>query len=499
MNSLMTTLQQRAASTPEDTVLEGLNTPVSAHELYERIKLTANYLRESNAKTIALFADNNIDWIVVDLACQFAEITLVPLATFFSVSQVEHVLTSAAVELLLYDAAQQHKLLNHGEKIGLEITGVDNFLARNIKSLKKTTMPLGTNKITFTSGSTGQPKGVCLSTQQCLRVAQSLVEIIPCFKPKHLCLLPLSTLLENIGGIYMPLLAGGTITVVPSSTLGLTGSSSLDSNRLIKAIEKYQPNTMILVPQLLAALDHALSLGWKPPSSLKFVAVGGARVSPTTLARAHKSGLPVYEGYGLSESASVVALNNPANNRPGSSGKPLGHVDVKIKNGEVFVSGNSFLGYLNQIDSWGRSSVATGDMGAIDSDGYLTITGRIKNQIITSYGRNINPEWIETELLAHQQIQQAIVVGDARPSCMALIYPRDQGMSDQQIQQTINLTNQQLPDYAQIAYWLRMDAPLSPQNHLLTENGRPRRDLIESRYVEKINQCYKPLMESVLL
>src|SRR5690606_20978777 len=107
--------------------------------------------------------------------------------------------------------------------------------------------------------------------------------------------------------------------------IGLRGSSGLDPDRLLRTLHEVRPHSLILVPQLLFALVSAGERGLLPPISLRFVAVGGAHVAPQLLRRAEALGIPVYEGYGLSECASVVCLNTPGGRRVGSVGRPLGH------------------------------------------------------------------------------------------------------------------------------------------------------------------------------
>jgi long-subunit acyl-CoA synthetase (AMP-forming) len=244
------------------------------------------------------------------------------------------------------------------------------------------------------------------------------------------------------------------------------------------------------VPELLAQLDAALQAGWEPPSSLEFVAVGGARVAPAMLARCRAAGLPVFEGYGLSECASVVSLNCPQADREGSCGRVLPHVQVSEIDGELVVAGNSFLGYLDQPDSWGQQAIHTGDIGSVDSDGYVTVLGRRRNRLITSFGRNVNPEWVESELLGSGVLRQAWVLGEGRPSCAALLCPLDDTLPDSELQVAVQRVNGRLPDYARIGSWLRLDAALTPASGLLTANGRPRRDAIARHFAAQINQLY---------
>ncbi|MCW8830071.1 MAG: AMP-binding protein, partial [Gammaproteobacteria bacterium] len=367
--------------------------------------------------------------------------------------------------------------------------------ALHLPFLQNVDKPRHTHKITFTSGSTGQAKGVCLSNEQQLTVADSLVTGIAIERPHHLCILPLATLLENIAGVYSPLISGGSIYVPSLSTLGFSGSSQVEAGKLLACIDHCQPETMILIPQLLNLLIISVMQGWQPPKELKMMAVGGSRVAASAIKQARKLGLPVYEGYGLSECASVVSLNTPDHDQPGSAGQLLPHLKIEISNGEINIVGNSFLGYLDEPDSWYPSSVATGDLGYIDDQGFIQLQGRKKNLLISSYGRNINPEWVESEILAHPLIQQCIVVGDAKPHCSALIYADSKHISDREIQSWLDQVRPSLPDYAQVQSWLHLASPLTSTNNLLTANGRPRREAINSYYSSEIEKLYPQTKE----
>jgi long-chain acyl-CoA synthetase len=461
---------------------------LSYRALGERVDHRANFLKQSGAKRVAIQLDNSIEWVLFDLACQALNLCTIPIPDFFSAKQVAHVLEQASVDTLVSGplVSKGHEQF-HAHAMA---SPFDNIRIQHRNVVGQSRLPIDTQKITFTSGSTGEPRGVCLSVDNQMHVAQSLVDTIDITGPHHLCLLPLATLLENIAGIYAPLLAGGKVTLLDGAERGFKGSSLVSIENLLAAISQIQPDTLILVPELLVILVSATKFGWQPPESLQFIAVGGGKVSAQLLADAFEAGLPVFEGYGLSECASVVSLNAARHNLPGTVGKVLPHLKVTTEDGELVVSGNVFLGYLNQPDSWNQPRVYTGDMGDIDANGQIRIRGRKKNLLITSYGRNVNPEWPESELMSGGLLRQAVVFGEAKPFCVALVVPAMDDIDQETISNWIERVNAGLPDYARIERFVCLDTAMSAEDGLYTENGRPKREAIAQHHAALIDSLY---------
>ena len=323
MAALPDLLLRRVQQHPDHIALRGPDAILSYQDLWRAAGAVADQLRNLGVKRIGLCGDNTPAWVVADLACLMAEVVCVPVPVFFSKSQTEHLIQRAGLDALLFSAEA-----DQAEAIGQGV-----WLRHLPVSAGAAWMPEHTAKITFTSGSTGTPKGVCLSAQQMAATACALQQRLEGVTlQQHLCILPLATLLENIAGVYLPLLMGATVTVAPLQTLGMTGSSGLELGQLVVGLNQHQPHSVILVPELAMALANAAEQGSLATDSFRFLAVGGGRVSPDLLARGRSIGLPLYEGYGLSECGSVVALNVPGAEREGSVGRPLGHVQVKVDN-----------------------------------------------------------------------------------------------------------------------------------------------------------------------
>lgn len=419
---------------------------------------------------VAIRLPNGPAWVILDLALMRLGWASLPLPGFFTDAQREHAMVDAGACLLI-------ERDENGEG-DLSLAGTT--LRVTPLAYPARPLPHGTAKITYTSGSTGQPKGVCLSRAHMEAVAGALVEAIGAdYAGLHLPLLPLSILLENVAGLYTTLLAGGRYHILPPDQLGLADPFRPDLPRLATAIGEAQANSLILVPELLRALMMVMTFTGVRLPALKLVAVGGAKVAPSLLARADELGLPVYEGYGLSECASVVALNTPSARRAGTVGRPLPHLQARIQDGEIVVEGASYLGYAGGETRDGP--VFTGDLGEIDADGFLRISGRRTNTIITSHGRNVAPEWVESELTAQPEIRQAVVLGEAQSELSALIVPLIPGMDEAAIAGAVARANANLPPYAQIGRWLIRDG-FDVAAGELTNNGRPRRAVLSARH-----------------
>ncbi|MGB5102896.1 MAG: AMP-binding protein [Steroidobacteraceae bacterium] len=463
---------------------------VTADELTGLVEAEGEWLAASGER-FALLADNGLGWAVADLALHDRKLPCVPLPGYFTAGQAMHALDDAGIDCLVTDDPQRCRELLEGWRTeGVSgRTGLAMF-RRQLDAATRRPLPRGTAKVTYTSGSTGRPKGVCLGASQIEAVARSLAGATSALGiERHLCLLPLATLLENIAGIHAPLLAGAAC-LLPSARMTGMSYSGPDVPRLLRCISTSRPGSLVLVPELLRLLVAAAERGWRVPDSLKFVAVGGAAVATDLLERADSVGLPVYEGYGLSECASVVCLNTPDARRIGSVGRPLPHASVRVADdGQLMVSGVTLHGYLGDAPRHPGEEWATGDLGEIDADGYVYVRGRLRNVFISSLGRNVAPEWVESEIAQQPGIRHVMVHGEARPFAVALVSVVN-GCDDEGIDRGISVANQRLPDYARVRRWVRAPEPFSFENGLLTSNGRLRRGDILQRHRPLLDALY---------
>ncbi len=455
MSTLTALIERRAIQDPDAVALVSRGEMISYAALPIAIGAMASRLESSDpsGRPVGIRLGNGIDWILADLALARLGRVAVPLPSFFLPAQSEAALVDAGASAVL-------------EPEGLRLLDAP-----------PATLPHGTAKISYTSGSTGVPKGVCLSEAQLLATAQAVVDRLGAESAgRHLPVLPLGVLLENVAGLYASLLAGGAYLAEDSTSLGLADPFRPDFAVLAEAVAAHRATSLILVPELLRGLVAYLETSGRRLPTLALVAVGGARVPVSVLMRAGAVGLPVVQGYGLTECGSVVAIEAPGEPERGSVGTPLGHVSVSIADdGEIVVDGNGHLGTVGHPRAPGP--IATGDIGRVDAAGRLTISGRKTNLIVTGYGRNISPEWIESELLAQPEVVQVIVHGDGEAALAALIVPASATTDPAP---AVARVNAGLPAYARIASW-QLSRPFLPVDGTLTTNGRPRRAAILAR------------------
>jgi long-subunit acyl-CoA synthetase (AMP-forming) len=467
------TLDDHARAQPGAIALMASGISLTYAELYQRVVALAGVMAERDIRRLGIGVGNGLDWILADLAGMMSGIGIVPVPHYFTPGQVEYLLDSSHVDYLLSETGS------------CPTTGL---FGSSIKQISDQTANKEPVKITFTSGSTGAPKGVVLRHDKLLTIARSINQMMaPLDIGKHLCILPLATLLENIAGVYAPLMKGIEICVPNGEEVGLSGSSGLDPTQFAGCINQSRPESMILVPQLLLATVTLTELGIMNSKDLKMVAVGGGKVAENLIDKASELEIPVYQGYGLSEAGSVVTLNLPGEQRKGSVGKALSHADIRVsEKGELEVSGALMEGYLGEQRSgdW----LQTGDFGSIDEDGFVYITGRIKNTFITSYGRNVHPEWVEAEFLQFPAVGQCLFYGEARDENLLLVWPRFP-IDPATLKEMTSKVNEGLPDYARIHRVMIVEQPLSEE--FITGNGRLKRSEVIGRYRADIENQYQ--------
>lgn len=388
---------------------------ITGHELIARVAGLAEEFG-TLPQVVGLLGANGIDWAVAALAAWMSGKTVVPLPTFFSRLQLEHVLRDAGIDHLI----ATENAASAAAGLGVCITAISRRRADT-----RATPAQGAGMIVYTSGSTGRPKGVRLGIEQIDWQACTLAEAIGAGPADlNLSLLPLALLLETVTSICVPILVGARTHFAAAVAENVGAGRPAD---LLAAFETVRPTTAVLVPQLLSGLVAQLEARkTSAPEGLRFVAVGGARVSEALTTRAWELGIPVHEGYGLTECCSVVSVNRPGRRKAGTVGEPLRGLDVRIDDGEIVVSGPTVMqGYLHGTRA--EAPWRTGDLGHRDKDGFLSVTGRKDTLIVTLAGRNISPEWIEAVVLSDPRVAACVLLGHGMSHLSVLLVPSHQG------------------------------------------------------------------------
>ena len=407
----------------------------------------------------------------------------------------------------------------------------------------------------YTSGTTGAPKGAMISHQNVLfqlAAGEALLEARE--DDDQLCFLPLCHILERLVSVEVPIYKGCTVNFAESP------------ETVFENLREVSPNTFAAVPRLWEKIysslmtlrdeatgfgrwcfDRALAAGqaWhcekqrSPLNALRYHfwnllvlrnvrdligmsrlrrgTTGAAPISPDQIRWFRALGVPLYEGYGMTETTGVVSLNSREREQVGSVGEPLPETQVRIAdNGEVLVrGGHVFAGYWRKPektaedirDGW----LHTGDVGRLE-DGMLTITGRLKDIIITAGGKNITPAEIESRLKFSPYISDAVVIGDKRKYLTCLIMIDQENVEkyaqDRQVpfsnfaslcraKEVVDLidgiikdVNKQFAQVEQIKYFRLIDVLLTAEDEELTATMKLKRSFVEKKHKHLIDSMY---------
>ena len=337
----------------------------------------------------------------------------------------------------------------------LDVEMLDDF-QRDSSPPELTVEPHDPAVILYTSGTTGRSKGAMLSHANISSNVRSAIELFELDPEMHtLSFLPINHVFEQVAGIILPLAVGGTVSfaeslrklgdnlgeVKPNFLLGVPAVFHLLADRMTKKIESQKLSRLLYAfapTRSIVTKKVREAFGGNPV----FIS-GGAALDPVVAEKLMELGLNVYQGYGITETSPVIAVETPTFNRLGTVGRPMPGIEVMIHEpnaegvGEIWAKGpNIMLGYYNNqeatdevmTDGWYH----TGDLGCIDEDGALRICGRAKNLIVTANGKNVYPEEVENEMSNSPFISEIMVYGHKTDSTSeevyAIIYPHQEAL-----------------------------------------------------------------------
>lgn len=469
--------------------------------LEEARQLAANLQAQVGVRAqVGIVMGNTPEWVLADIALLLADLVEVPVPLAFSGEQAAFLLQNC--QAVLTDATGAQRLAQW-QANGLQLQAA--MLSVTLGETPRHATPVVTHpadgaqdgviKIIHTSGTTSQPKGVMIRRHGLDALVDALWQrALPDDYQRYLNLVPLSLLIEQVTALYMPLTSGGAVVMPPADMppLGHPGVTAAQRLTLIRAA---RPSAMTLTPALVEALaERAAGHGDRPGlmsalfgrEAAPLLAAGGAPVAVEVLQALNARGIPVYQGYGLSENSSVATWNARGANRIGTVGKPLSHVEVKIADdGELCLRSSSlFAGYSSEdpsscaIDDEGW--LHTGDLATQDADGFISIVGRKKTLIITANGRNISPEWLESAYRAVPGVQQVIVYGDRQQFLGGLFVVDDMRQAPAIRQAIAAYAREHLNEIEFIPAPVLVPHSAEIMACLFTVTGRPRRNAVNA-------------------
>ncbi len=564
--------------------VDGVYRDVSHGEVYARVSALACALKNlgiGQRDRVALLSENRLEWAVADLAILSCGAVNVPIYATLPANQIEYMLRdSEARAVFVSNAGQLAKItsirgrlpeLRHvivfdadtpeNNTLSLESLISDGrklAATADFRAMVMATQPSEWASIIYTSGTTGDPKGAILSHGNFMSNVRESLRVFH-LDTRDVCLsfLPLSHVFERMAGFYTMMTAGVVIAyaesiesvpenlreVSPTVVCSVPRVYEKMYTRIVDTVAKSSPLRRALFwwgigvgKKYMAAGDnpggwlrlqhriaHALvfkKLHARVGGRLRFFISGGAPLSREIAEFFNGAGIRIMEGYGLTETSPVVALNTFDNFRLGTVGKPLPGVEVKIADdGEVLVSGdNVMVGYFKKPketeEAMSGGWFHTGDIGHLDADGYLVITDRKKDLIATAGGKKVAPQPIEARLKKDPLIAEAILVGDRRPFIVTLIVPNFEKLkawassngiatgdaatlveapaTREVFQKIIDGVNADLAQHERIKGFTILPAELTIDNGHLTPTLKVRRRIVEKAYARQIDDIYSP-------
>jgi long-chain acyl-CoA synthetase len=538
-------------------------------------------LKLAKQDRVALLSENRLEWALADLAILSAGCINVPVYATLPAPQVEYILADSEARAVFVSTPEQLAKVQSGRARlpqlqhiisfdpECDVDGVvtfDALIARGemvvdkpaYKDIIATIGKYDWASVLYTSGTTGVPKGSILTHWNFLSNVYSGLSVLT-VEPTDSCLsfLPLSHVFERTVGYYVMLTAG--VSIAYAETMETVADNMLEISptimcavprfyekiygRVMTAVEqgsgmkkslfkwamktgeKYVAETLAGNVGFMTSRKRGLAdtlvfrkLKARTGGSIRFFVSGGAPLNPEINRFFHSAGIPILEGYGLTETSPMISANTFDFLRFGTVGKPLPGVEVKIaEDGEILVRGDLVMqGYYKKPDETNEAIVDgwfhTGDIGNLDEDGYLSITDRKKDIIVTAGGKNVAPQPMENCIKNSRFIDEAIVIGNGRKFVSALIIPnfdnlrqfavgrRIPHISDEELvghPQVVELYTDEIArsceafaGFEQIKKFTLLETPLSIESGELTPSLKVKRRIIERKYKDQIDSLY---------
>jgi len=515
---------------------------VSGAELLDQIARARAFLRQAGLEAgdrCALLGPNSVRWAAIDLALMAEGVVVVPLYARQAPGELAAMLQDCTPPLLITsDATLGEAIAQIWSAAPRRVTFDEVF--ESVPTGKGITGPLNQRRsddlvtIIYTSGTSGEPKGVCLNTQNLDHMLSSTTGWMDGLEKNERE--PLRVFQ------YLPFnFAASWIVMMSCLTRETVLTLSTDLNKLADEIRLSAPHYFFNVPTLLERVKRGVEdlldkrarfiqtiyekgrSAWQKQRDtgsggglwlllaqklifnkirerfgpdLRGLVCGSAPLAAETQEFFAMLGIPIWQVYGLTETCGICTMDNPRlAPEAGRVGQAIPGIEMKGgDNDEILVRGpNIFPGYWNRPKETARVLEGgwfhTGDQGEVNSRGNWRISGRIKNLIILNSGHNIAPEPIEEKIAQLlPSAQQVVVVGNGRGYLCALAAG---AVEPAAVQAALDEVNSELPHYRQVRSFAVLPEGFTPENGLLTANGKLKRDTINKKYRDEIEQMYR--------
>ena len=522
----------------------------SFYESLKRINKIISFFNEKKIKKgdrIFLLSNNRVEWVEFDLAIMMVGGITVPSFVTNNRTDNEYIIKDSKPKFIILENESVYKknenFLNKLINKIIFIDSTQNFMdyekiilkkSRKIRKIKVSKNDI--SSIIYTSGTTGNPKGVVLTHKSIMHNLIGASELISDFNLKNerfISFLPLSHSYERMAGLYFPILIGAEIYFCSSTDKLLTEIKEVKPT-ILSAVPRLYENIFTKIKSQVKKSNFIISYLLRKSflnietetkkinfiekllimfflrfilkrkvlgifgNKIKVLISGGAALNPTVGFFFKKLGISLLQGYGQTEASPLISCNRKNNNNPNTVGRAVKNVNVKISNyGEILVSGdNLMLGYwkLKKLtnETIKNGWLHTGDLGKIDDEGRIIITGRKKELIVTSGGENISSQKIENMFLNFEEVSHAIIFGDGKPFLIALIRVSDEH-KNVNLKRLIENLNKNLNTIEKIRKFILMDIEPTYENGLMTQTMKIKKEKVFLRYKNQIDSLYRTL------
>ena len=523
---------------------------VTYAEMLAHVDHYASFTPKGKETKTIIFSENRMGWVYAFYAIWRNLGVVIPVDAGSTVQDVSYILNDAHPDAIWVSTKLEDVARDAMAESGMDIPllFIDEYESSPVvpQTVTRDLLPWAAlyrpeNRdmalIIYTSGTTGSPKGVMLSYENIMYNVKGVTQDVPIFHADSsvLVLLPLHHVLPLVGTVVIPFCVLGSIAISPD----LTGPDIMDT------LCRGKVDIMVGVPRLWQSLYNGImdKINASPVGRLLFRCCAKAnsrRLSRLVFGAVHRKmgghvaycvsggasldkeignglktlGIRVLEGYGMTEAAPMIAFTRPDDIVPGCVGKPLSCVKMKVENGELCAKGpNVMLGYYNRPEETAAvmdedGYLHTGDLGKIDDKGRVWITGRSKEIIVLSNGKNVQPNEIEYKLECYQDcIKEAAVLQDGDKLC-AIVVPQPEwaeGKTEKEMERTIKSTvinpyNQSVANYKKLmsAYVYRGDLPRTKMEKLQRFKLKDVLDAIKQGFQPTAVETKEPEFEEYL-